>query len=192
MNADVEALVLEGLTRQLNADQGIVKRVRRENLFPDGEAGNIDSSDWADAVDRLLDAGKILEYKISDLPETLPLAYPSQSGYTTPAHLLGLLKKAKPHQAEELRDFLEYSGVPLPEVRTPVTAAQKKRIDNAVRKLNEALAEITVRNPDNRVVWYLDASGELNLMVEPEDQMEPDQQYIAHSAHLKAAGAGDW
>lgn len=188
----IDDRVLEALDAQLHRKDGtgVVKRLRRENLL--AETGDIDAAAWTEAVDRLLDAGKILEYKISDLPGTLPLDYHSQTGYTTPAHLLGLLKAAKPHQVEELRDFLDYSGVPLPAVRTAVTAAQKKRIDNAVRKLNEVRAEIAARIPCKQVDWYLDASGDLNLMVEPEGQMEPQQQYIEHSARLHAIGAGDW
>jgi hypothetical protein len=188
----VETLILESLTRQLKAGTGVVKRLRRESLLPDGAGNSIDDDDWADAVERLIDTGKVLEYKISDLPETLPLSCPSQSGYTTPAHLLGLLKKARPHQVEEIRDFLKESGVALPAVRTGVTAAQKKRIDNAVRKLNEIRAEVADRNPDNQVGWYLDANKNLHLMVEPDGQMEPDQQYIAHQTKLWAAGGGDW
>lgn len=192
MATDVETLILEGLNRQLKAGAGVVKRIRRENLLPENEVDSIDAGDWADAVERLIKSGKILEYKITDLPEALPLDYPSQTGYTTPAHLLGLLRKAKPHQVEELRDFLGDCGVPLPALRTGVSAAQKKRIDNAVRKLNEVRAEIADHNPDKQVGWYLDANRNLHLMVEPDGQMEPDQQNIAHQTKLWASGGGDW
>lgn len=190
--AMAEGLVLRGLGLRMLVNGGVVTRLDKDLLFHEGEADGIDNDTWAAAIEKLLESGRIIEYKISDLPETLPLSSCSQSGYTTRDHLLDLLRTAKARQVEELRDFLEYSGVPIPAVRTSVTSGQKQRIDNAVRKLNEVLAEVTVRNPDNRVVWYLDASGDLNLMVEPENQMDPDQQYIAHSAHLKAAGAGDW
>jgi hypothetical protein len=171
-----------------------VTRIHRDDILPEGHDENITVAEWAAAVERLLDAGKILVYKISDLPSSLPLVSYSASGYTTPEYLLGLLKKSRGSKAEELRDYLDYQGVPVPRIktRTPVTAAQKKRIDSAVRKLNEVRAEIADGSPDNRVVWYLDASQDLNLMVEPKDQMEPDQRHIAHTARLKASGGGDW
>ncbi|HEY8699568.1 MAG TPA: hypothetical protein VIM08_01195 [Arthrobacter sp.] len=108
----------------------------------------------------------------------------NQIGNATPQHLLDLLNKARPDQVEELRDFLEYHGVAVP--------AQKRRIDNAVRTLNKVRAEVADRNPENRVVWYLDASEGLHLMIEPDGQMEPDQLYIAHLAKLHASGGGDW
>lgn len=191
--AMAEGLILRGLTSHL-LQRDVITRIGPDDLFHEGEADGIDIPTWDKAVNTLLDTGQILAYKVSDLPETLPLSAAYQTGYTSREHLLELLKKADPNQAEEIRDFLEYQGIEIPasSIRVPVTAAQKKRIDNAVRKLNEVRAEIAARNPHNRVVWYLDASDNLNLMVEPEGQMEPDQRYIAHDVKLRATGAGDW
>lgn len=73
-----------------------------------------------------------------------------------------------------------------------MTAAQKKRIDSAIRSLNAVRAEVDDRNPDKRVTWYLDASGNFCLMIEPDGQMEMNQSDIAHEAVLQASGAGDW
>ncbi|QOD05839.1 hypothetical protein [Pseudarthrobacter sp. BIM B-2242] len=191
--ARAEGLISRGLANHL-LQRDVITRIGPDDLFHEGEADGIDIPTWDKAVNKLLDAGRILAYKVNDLPDTLPLAAAHQTGYTTREHLLGLLKKANPNQVEEIRDFLEYEGVDIPasSVRVPVTAAQKKRIDNAVRKLNEVRDEVADRNPDNRVAWYLDASGNFNLMVEPAGQMEPDQQYIAHDIRLRASGAGDW
>ncbi|HEX9088663.1 MAG TPA: hypothetical protein VF867_14175 [Arthrobacter sp.] len=193
MNAAAEEIVLRSLTRRMQESGRAVTRIHRDDLLPDGTE-TISDAEWDNAVERLLDAGRILVYKISDLPSSLQLVSCNASGYTTPEHLLGLLKKARGAQAEELRDYLDYQGVPVPQIktRTAVTAAQKKRIDTAVRKLNEVRSEIADRNPDNQVGWYLDASDSLHLMVEPDGQMEPDQQYIAHQAKLWVAGGGDW
>lgn len=191
--ARAEGLISRGLANQL-LQRDVITRIGPDDLFHEGEADGIDIPTWDKAVIQLLAAGRILAYKITDLPDTLPLAAAHQTGYTTREHLLGLLKKANPSQVEEIRDFLEYEGVDIPAsaVQVPVTAAQKKRIDNAVRKLNAVRDEVADRNPDNRVAWYLDASGNLNLMVEPAGQMEPDQRYIAHDIRLRASGGGDW
>lgn len=191
--ARAEGLIIRGLANHL-LQRDVITRVGPDDLFHEGETDGIDIPTWDKAVNKLIDAGRILVYKISDLPDTLPLTAAYQTGYTTREHLLGLLKKANPSQVEEIRDFLEYEGVDVPasSVRVPVTAGQKKRIDNAVRRLNEVRDEVADRNPDNRVAWYLDASGALNLMVEPKGQMEPNQQYIAHDARLRASGGGDW
>jgi hypothetical protein len=193
MNNDrVESLILDGLTRQLNLGDGVVKRLRQQNLLRDDEGGGTNSGDWANAVERLVDSGKILVYKINDLPTTFPLTSYSQSAYTTPEYLLGLLDQVSGDRAEEIRGYLEFQGVDVPKVRTAVTQAQKRRIDNAIRKLNEIRGEIADLNPENRVTWYLDGSWNFCLMVEPEGQMEIDQNYIAHSATLQASGGGDW
>lgn len=194
MNAAAEGIVLRYLTQRMQESDRAVTRIHRDDLLPEGQRDDIASSDWAAAAERLIDVGKILVYKINDLPESLPLISYNASGYATPDHLLGLLKKARGTQAEELRDYLDYQGVTVPQIktRTPVTAAQKKRIDTAVRKLNEIRDEIADRNPDHQVSWYLDATDNLHVMVEPEGQMEPDQQYIAHQTKLRAAGGGDW
>lgn len=191
-NDRVESLILDGLTRQLNLGDGVVKRLRQQNLLPDDEGDSINTGDWANAVERLIDAGKILVYKINDLPITFPLTSYSQSGYTMPEHLLGLLEQVSGDRAEEIRDYLEFQGVAVPEVRTTVTQAQKRRIDNAIRKLNEIRFEVAELNPNRRVVWYLDGSQNFCLMVEPKVQMDPDQQYIAHQTRLLASGGGDW
>jgi hypothetical protein len=189
-----EGLILHGLGKHLLDRSGVVTRLGREDLFNEGEADDVGPADWNAAIERLIDSGRILTYKITDLPETLPLRFPGQTGYCTREHMLGLLKDARPDQVEEIRDFLEYQGIEIPasQTRVPLTAAQKKRIDNAVRKLNEIRAEVADRNPDNQVGWYLDANKNLHLMVEPDGQMEPDQQYIAHQTKLWAAGGGDW
>ncbi|HEX9227345.1 MAG TPA: hypothetical protein VF885_11935 [Arthrobacter sp.] len=194
MNAAAEGIVLRYLTQRMQESDRAVTRIHRDDLLPEGQRDDIASSDWAAAAERLIDAGRILAYKINDLPESLELFSYNASGYTTPEHLLGLLKKARGTQAEELRDYLDYQGVTVPQIktRTPVTAAQKKRIDTAVRKLNEIRDEIADRNPDHQVSWYLDATDNLHVMVEPEGQMEPDQRYIAHQTKLRAAGGGDW
>lgn len=191
--ARAEGLIVRGLTSHL-LQRDVITRIGLEDLFHEGEADGIDIPTWDKAVNSLVDAGRIIAYKITDLPDTLPLDAAYQTGYTTREHLLDLLKKANPNQVEEIRDFLEYEGIDIPAAapRVPVTAAQKKRIDNAIRKLNEVRAEVADRNPNNRVVWYLDASDNLNLMVEPDGQMEPDQRYIAHDAKLRASGGGDW
>lgn len=188
-----EGLIVRGLANHL-LQRDVITRIGPEDLFHEGEADGIDIPTWDKSVHRLLGTGRILAYKRTDLPETLPLTSYSQTGYTTCEHLLRLLKKANPSQVEEIRDFLEEAGidVPAPSTKVPVTAAQKKRIDNAVRKLNEVRAEIAERNPGDQVAWYLDASGSLNLMVEPDGKMAPDQQYIAHRTKLRASGAGDW
>lgn len=192
--ATVDEIVLRHLTARLRASDRAVTRLHRNDILPEGHSETISVADWAAAAERLLDTGRILMFKIDDLPGTLPLVSYSACGYATPEHLLGILKRAGGERAEELRDYLEYQGVAVPQVkpRTAVTAAQKKRIDSAVRSLNKVRAEIAVRNPDNRVVWYLDASDTLNLMVEPDGQMEPDQQYVVHDARLDASGGGDW
>lgn len=189
-----EDLVLRHLTARLEESQGAVTRIRRDDLLPEGNRDDITDGDWAAAVEGLLDAGKILPFKINDLPETLPLISYNQTGYATPEHLLGLLKRARGCQAEEILDYLEFQGVPVPQpkIRTAVTAAQKKRIDTAVRKLNELRAEVADRNPDSRVVWYLDGTQNFCLMVEPVGQMEMCQEDIAHQVRLHASGGGDW
>lgn len=194
VNAVAEEVVLRCLTQRMQESGCAVTRIHRNDLLPDGHTETISDAEWDNAVERLLDAGRILVYKISDLPSSLELVSYNASGYATPEHLLGLLKKARGTKAGELRDYLDYQGVTVPQVktRTAVTAAQKKRIDTAVRKLNEVRAEIADRNPDSQVIWYLDATENLHLMVEPEGQMEPDQQYIAHQTKLWAAGGGDW
>ena len=194
MNAVAEEIVLRYLAQRMQETGRAVTRIHRDDVLPEGHTETISVSDWAAAVERLLDDGRILVYKISDLPGSLELVSYNASGYTTPEYLLGLLRKARGVRAEELRDYLDYQGVPVPQVktRTAVTAAQKKRIDIAVRKLNEVRAEIADRNPSNQVSWYLDATENLHLMVEPEGQMEPDQQYIAHQIKLWASGGGDW
>lgn len=194
MRTSDEDLVLRCLTLRMQESSQAVTRIRRDDLLSDGHTETITASEWAAAVERLIDSGQILVYKINDLPGSLPLISYSASGYTNPEHLLGLLKKTSGDRAEEIRDYLEFQGVAVPQIKTRsvVTAAQKKRIDNAVRSLNKVRAEIAGRNPDNRVAWYLDGSEGLHLMVEPVHQMEPDQQYIAHDARLIAAGGGDW
>lgn len=191
--ARAEGLIMRGLTNHL-LERNVITRVGPDDLFHKGETEGIDIPAWGKAVLKLIEAGSILTYKITDLPATLPLEAAYQVGYTTREHLLELLKKAKPNQVEEIRDFLEYEGVEIPaaSIRVAVTTAQKRRIDNAVRKLNEVRAEVADRNPNNRVVWYLDASDNLNLMVEPDGQMEPDQRYITHDTKLRASGGGDW
>lgn len=193
MNAVAEEIVLRYLTQRMQESGRAVTKLHRDELLPD-DTEAISVSDWAAAVERLLDDGRILVYKIRDLPESLPLFSYNATGYATPEHLLGLLKKARGTQAEELRDYLDYQGVTVPQVktRTAVTAAQKKRIDHAVRSLNKIRAEVADRNPENRVIWYLDASDNFCLMVEPEGQMEMNQADIAHLATLKASGGGDW
>lgn len=190
--ARAEGLIVRGLTNHL-LSRDVITRVGPDALFHEGEADGIDQPTWDRALVSLVESGRILEYKCTDLPDTLRIAA-HQTGYTTPEHLLELLKKAKPCQVEEIRDFLEDAGVDIPAsaTRVPVTAGQKRRIDNAVRKLNEIRDEVAARNPDNRVAWYLDGAGSLNLMVEPKGQMEPDQRYIAHDARLRASGGGDW
>lgn len=157
---------MRGLANHL-LQRDVITRIGPEDLFHEGETDGLDIPTWDKAVLKLIEAGSILAYKITDLPTTLPLEAAYQTGYTTREHLLELLKKVNPDQVEEIRDFLEYEGIDIPasSIRVPVTAAQKKRIDNAVRKLNEVRAEIAARNPDSRVVWYADASGSLNLMV---------------------------
>lgn len=152
------------------------------------------------ALDGLILEGKILTYKINDLPGTLPLTSYSQTGYTMPAHLIDLLVKSRGDQAAEIREHLEFHGVEVPKprrsktgaARVSVAAAQKKRIDSAIRSLNAVRAEVAERNPDKRVTWYLDASGNFCLMIEPDGQMEMNQSDIAHEAVLQASGAGDW
>lgn len=196
-DANAEGLILCGLGNHLLARRnGVVTRIGRNDLFNEGEAADVDDVTWEAAIDRLTGSGSILTYKITDLPGTLPLGYAYQTGYTTREHLLGLLKEASAAQAEELRAFLAEAGieVPAPPVRVPVTAAHTQRIDNAVRKLNGVRAEIADRNPGKQVAWYLDTVGSLCLMVEPEDQMEPDHGYIAHKAKLRASGRspGTW
>lgn len=192
LEAKAEGLLMRGLTNHLLA-RDVITRVGPDDLFHEGETDGIDRRTWDKALYNLIGAGRILEYKCTDLPDTLRIAA-HQTGYTTPEHLLGLLKEAKPFQVKEICDFLVDAGVDIPSssTRVSVTAGQKKRIDNAVRKLNAIREEVADRNPDNRVAWYLDASGTLNLMVEPKGQMEPDQQYIAHDTRLRASGGGDW
>lgn len=193
MNAAAEEIVLRYLTKRMQESGRAVTRIRRDDLLPDG-AETISGDDWNAAVERLIDDGKILTFKINDLPGVLPLISYNASGYATPEHLLGLLKKARGARAEELSDYLEFQGVTVPaiNIKTAVTAAQKKRIDNAVRNLNKVRAEVADRNPDRRVTWYLDASDNLCLMVEPEGQLEMDQNDIAHNADLQASSGGDW
>lgn len=192
MAARAEGLILRGLGHQLLA-RDVITHLGPDTLFHEGETDGIDQPTWDKALTKLVESGRILEYKCTDLPDTLPVAA-YQTGYTTPEHLLGLLKKAKPNQVEEIRDFLEDFGVEIPSsaTRVPVTAAQKKRIDTAVRKLNEIRDEIAAANPDSRTTWYLDASNTLSLMVEPKEQQDPDPRHIAHSTTLKASRAGDW
>jgi hypothetical protein len=189
-----EDLVLRFLTLRMQENSRAVPRIRRDDLLPDGHTETITDAEWATAVERLLDSGQILVYKINDLPGSLPLISYSARGYTTQEHLLGLLKQARGYQAEEILDYLEFQGVPVPQpkIRAAVTAAQKKRIDAAVRKLNEIRAEVAGRNPDNRVTWYLDGTQNFCLMVEPDGQMEMRQSDIAHSVTLRASGGGDW
>jgi hypothetical protein len=191
--ARAEGLIMRGLTSHL-LGRDVITRIGPDDLFHEGETDGIDMPTWDKAVTNLVGSGRILAYKITDLPDTLPLDAAYQTGYTTREHLLDLLKKANPNQVEEIRDFLEHEGIDIPasSIRVPVTSGQKKRIDNAIRKLNEVRAEVADRNPKNRVAWYLDAAGNFNLMVEPAGQMEPDQRYIAHEAKLRASGAGDW
>lgn len=189
-----EDLILGCLTHRMQESGPAVTRIHRDDLLPEGDGETITSAEWDAAVERLVDAGKVLLYKINDLPETLPLISYNQTGYTTPEYLLGLLKLARGYQAEEILDYLEFQGVPVPQpkIRTAVTAAQKKRIDAAVRKLNEIRAEVAGRNPDNRVTWYLDGTQNFCLMIEPDGQMEMRQSDIAHSTTLRASGGGDW
>lgn len=195
-----EGLILRGLNSRLLEGNGVVTRIVRDEMFLEGEAEGIDNRTWCAALEALILEGKILPYKINDLPGTLPLTSYSQTGYTVPAHLIDLLLKARGDQAEEIREYLEFHGVEVPgpmagRPRTPrvaVTAAQKKRIDSAIRSLNAVRAEVDARNPDKRVTWYLDASGNFCLMIEPDGQMEMNQSDIAHEAVLQASGAGDW
>lgn len=175
-------------------------RIVRDEMFPGGEAEGIDSRMWDAALDGLIRDGKVLTYKINDLPGTLPLTSYSQTGYTVPAHLIDLMAKARGDQAEEIREYLVFHGIEVPKAkssrtgtpRVAVTAAQKKRIDSEIRSLNAVRAEVDSRNPDQRVTWYLDASGNFCLMIEPEGQLEMNQSDIAHEAVLQASGAGDW
>lgn len=198
--ARAEGLILRGLGNRLLEGRGIVTRIVRDEMFHEGEAEGIDSRTWDAALDGLILDGKILTYKINDLPGSLPLTSYSQTGYTVPAHLIDLLAKARGDQAEEIREYLEFHGAEVPKPRgdkagTPrvaVTAAQKKRIDSAIRTLNAVRAEVDDRHPDKRVTWYLDASGNFCLMIEPEGQMEMKQSDIVHEAVLQASGAGDW
>jgi hypothetical protein len=192
--AIAEAAVLRWLTAQMNQTGQAVTRIRRQDLVPEGQEKAVSEEDWNAAVERMLDSGQILPFKINDLPDTLPLVSYSQTGYVTPERLLELLKNATPDQSADIRDYLEFHGVPLPvtRIRSAVTAAQKKRIDTAVRKLNEIRAEIAAGNPEKRVTWYLDGSGSFCLMVEDAGQMDMNQDDIAHSVRLKASGGGDW
>lgn len=192
--AMAEGLILRGLANHLLQSPGVVNRLDKDRLFDEGEADDIDRLTWNRVCRHLIDEGRILVYKVHDLPNTLPLKGRPLTGYTTREHLLELLKGARPDQAEEIRDFLEFHGVEVPasQEQPTVTEAQGKRIDNAVRKLNEIRAEVAAANPDSRVTWYLDASNALSLLVEPKGHSGPDPQHIAHSATLKASSGGDW
>lgn len=126
LSAKAEGLISRGLANHL-LERNVITRIGPDDLFHEGETDGIDIPTWDKAVNKLVDAGRILVYRITDLPDTLPLAAAYQTGYTTREHLLGLLKKATPSQVEEIRDFLEYEGVEIPAsaVPVPVTAAQK-------------------------------------------------------------------
>lgn len=193
LEARAEGLILRGLGDQLLQSPGVVNRLDKDRLFLEGEADDIDGRIWNRVCRHLIGEGRILVYKVHDLPNTLPLKGRPLTGYTTREHLLELLRTARPDQSEEIRDFLKFQGVEVPADPEPaVTSTQRKRIDAAVRKLNEVRAEVADLNPDNRVVWYLDASHTLSLLVEPKGHSGPDPQHIAHSTTLKASSGGDW
>lgn len=191
---DIDDIVLGRLSVRIRSVKRAVMRIGFADVVgPDSDL-NISVDAWDAAIERLIDTARVLMYKINDLPSILPLSTYAQTGYTTPEHLLGLLKGARPEQAEEILAYLEFHGVAVPQSMEPckVTDAEKKRINSAVRSLNKIRAEVAERNPAKQVTWYLDGSQGLHLMIEPKGQMNPDQQYIAHDVRLAASGGGDW
>jgi hypothetical protein len=69
--ADVEALVIQRLRDRLDAKRPVTRK-GRDDLAPGGVEPGIEASVWDDAVTALIGDGKILVYKINDLPNTLP------------------------------------------------------------------------------------------------------------------------
>ncbi|WP_193594146.1 hypothetical protein [Paenarthrobacter sp. YJN-5] len=118
--------MLRGLNTRLLEGNGVVTRLVRDEMFHEGEAEGIDNQTWQAALDGLVLDGKILSYKINDLPGTLPLASYTQTGYTVPAHLIDLLMKARSaDRSEEIREYLEFHGVELPKPKGGKTGAPR-------------------------------------------------------------------
>ena len=64
-------------------------------------------------------------------------------------------------------------------------------MDKAARDLNSVLSAVQKLHPDRQVALYLDGTGNLNLMIDPQEQWRPNQQFVAHKSRLNAS-SGDW
>lgn len=75
-----------------------------------------------------------------------------------------------------------------------LTPAQKRKIKRAIAALNDVRQELQQENPDHYINWYLEDSGNLNLMEADSHDRDGDPQHDKVIEHfcLDNSGGGGW
>lgn len=77
-----------------------------------------------------------------------------------------------------------------------LTTKQKRKIELAIKALNEVRAEIQQENPDNYINWYLEDNDNLNLLEDVshnhDSRGSSNQDAVIATFDLKHSTGGGW
>ena len=74
-----------------------------------------------------------------------------------------------------------------------LTSSQYRKIERAVKALNDARSEIQKQNPNMNINWYLEAQGNLNLMEDKSHVDDsPNHDAVIDLFYLDSSSGGGW
>ena len=74
-----------------------------------------------------------------------------------------------------------------------LTSSQYRKIERAVKALNDARSEIQKQNPNMNINWYLEAQGNLNLMEDKSHvDYSPNYDAVIDLFYLDNSSGGGW
>lgn len=74
-----------------------------------------------------------------------------------------------------------------------LTSSQYRKIERAVKALNDVRSEIQKQNPSMAINWYLEAQGNLNLMEDKSHVDDsPNHDAVIDLFYLDNSSGGGW